>query len=259
MRYIALLIIFIFSLAGCKKDPEYTKQKFDVIDKTRTYRNAFLPEELRKTILGDKVVHGELKKGEEAPEKKSEEKSEEKSEDPSKAEHSEKKEKEEVAPEDAKLLPSIEFDRIPLKVYLYEKTDGVLQSRNYTLDYNAGGGDLDLSEFVSTNKRGTFYLAIRADYEGDAEFEVYYLSNAKTRKVGDDVVGSGCGTYYKITSSYEDAMNSKGYAVNTTDRRHVSALAGTYFLVYKRPSGRVALSYLEITDSKHKDLLCRNL
>lgn len=251
MKHILYLTIFISVLVGCKKDPEYTKQQFDVIDKTRTYRNAFLPEELRKTILGDKVVHGELKKSDEKHDEKHGEKQEEKAD--------EKKEKEELPPEDAKLLPSIEFDRIPLKVYLYEKTAGVLQNRNYTLDYNAGGGDLDLSEFVSTNKRGTFYLAMSAQYEGDAEFEVYYLSNAKTRKVGDDTVGSGCGSYYKITSSYENAMGSKGYAVNTTDRRHVSALAGSYFLVYKRPSGRVALSYLEITDSKHKDLLCRNL
>lgn len=254
MRLLLLLAAGFLTLGfGCHSDPEFLKLSYHTVDKTRTFRNPRVPEELKTLLLGDKPPA----KG--ADESAHEEKKEEPAHEEKPAEHGEAsgehgEKKDGPAPPPP---PIGEFDHIPLKVYLYEKTEGILKGENVLLSYDSGGGELDLAEFVSDRKRGTFYLVMKTEFEGEAEFSAFYLSNAKTRKVGDDILGNGCKSIFKVTDFIEKKMKSSGIAVNTTDQRHVSALAGTYFFVYLKKDGRKAISYLDVQDSRYPQHMCR--
>lgn len=238
------LRVFVFiSLAACTGPaPFETKSYDDQLDKSRTYRNIRIPIELRDILLA-----GSMEAKEEAKKKEEESKKEEPK--------AEGKEGEEVkAPPPP---PDAEFDRAMLKVYLNEKTPALLKGRSTILDYKSGGGELDLAEFISTKHRGTFYVAMKPSFEEDLPYEVYFLSNSKVRKIGDETVGSGCDTFFKITSYFNKQMKGDGLAVNTTDQRHVSSLQGVYFFIFKKESGRVGLAYLDVKDSRFPELRCR--
>ncbi len=245
------LLIFVFTcLVSCTgQAPFETKSYDDQLDKSRTYRNIRIPLELRDILLA-----GSMEAKEEAK-KEAKKKDEETKKEESHAESKEGKEGEEVkAPPPP---PDAEFDRAMLTVYLNEKSPALLKGRSTQLDYKSGGGELDLAEFISSKHRGTFYIAMKPSFEEDLPYEVYFLSNSKVRKIGDETVGSGCDTFFKITSYFNKQMKGDGFAVNTTDQRHVSALQGVYFFIFKKESGRVGLAYLDVKDSRFPELRCR--
>lgn len=152
---------------------------------------------------------------------------------------------------------SLPTEFAPLKVYLIEKNRGILQRQNVSIEFGPGGGELDLRDLVQ-NKSGSFRLAVEflADAPPEAVRKVFYLSNSVRRKRGSEVIGNGCNRYYDITSVFTKAMKSKGLLLNTTDQRHVSALAGTYFFAVKH-EGKLNLAQLTIRDSGQRALHCR--
>lgn len=153
---------------------------------------------------------------------------------------------------------SIETDLKPVSLYLIEESDGVLGGRNQKVVFGPGGGDIDLRDFVRSEK-GAFRVVFEfaADAGPEAARRVWYLSNAQRRKVGPDFVGAGCDTYMDITSSVVSSVQKEGLLMAVSGDRHVSALAGTFLFAVKRGS-RIEVARLTFTDSsKKKDILCR--
>lgn len=145
---------------------------------------------------------------------------------------------------------------LPIKVYLHERNKGILGGFNHELSFQAGGGDLDLKDFV-TEKSGSFFIGFEADAKVPLDhLRVYFMSDSEERKLAGDVYGSGCNTYFEITSAFKKAMAKDGFLVNTTSQRHVSALAGTYFFVNEQGE-KLYLTRLTIRDSRYPSLHCK--
>lgn len=145
----------------------------------------------------------------------------------------------------------------PLKVYLIERNKGVLKGQNLALSFVAGGGELDLHDYVQP-LRGSYYIAFGFLPDvAAADMKVFFLSNSVVRKVGDDELGSGCNTYFDLTKRFGEAMKHDGFLVNTSDQRDVSALAGTYVFV-STYDGKLHMATLVIKDEDHRALQCRH-
>lgn len=153
---------------------------------------------------------------------------------------------------------SLPTEFAPLKVFLIEKNRGILRRQNTELAFGPGGGEIDLRDLVES-KRGSFYLAFEFMPEADpkAEHKVFFLSNGIRRKRGDEKIGNGCDRYYDVTKAFDKAMKGEGFLLNTTDQRHVSALAGTFFFATKH-ADKLFLAQLTVKDSGQRALHCRH-
>lgn len=142
-------------------------------------------------------------------------------------------------------LPSV---FTPIKVYLVEKNRGVLSGGHTEILYGPGGGELDLKDFMGA-KNGSFYLAVEFMPEVEnVERRIFHLSNSVVRTVGKETLGSGCNTYFEVSKGFEKAMQKDGLLLNSTDKRHLSALAGTLFFAANH-EGKLHLAALTVKDS----------
>lgn len=145
---------------------------------------------------------------------------------------------------------------VALKAYLIEKNRGILGRENFALEFPVGGGEIDLSDFLQP-LRGSFYFATEFLPDLDPKMKkVFFLSNSPTRVLTGSKVGAGCDAYYDVTSAFDKAMAGTGFLVNTTDGRHVGALAGTYFFGGFE-GGKLRIASLVVRDSKFRPLHCR--
>lgn len=143
-----------------------------------------------------------------------------------------------------------------LKVYLIERNRGVLKTGDVALNFSNGGGELDLNDFVEP-LRGSFYIVFEfLPTVENAQTKVFFLSQAVSRKIGKDQVGAGCDVFMDISTAVNTAVKGDGFLINTSDQRHVSALAGTYVFASNH-DGKLHLSSLIIRDSGHRALQCR--
>ena len=176
-----------------------------------------------------------------------------------------------VETEDTNTLLSADVSKeyVPIAVHLIEKKDnkGILQSHDHLLYYGAGGGILDLADFVE-NRRGSYYLKVdfaKAKTEGVNEnvvkdfskevIRVFYLSNSKRRKLGGKISGSGCSKYYDITKFFEKSMKGNGFLLNTTDHLDITALSGSFFFA-AQINKTLYISQLSVKDSRFNSLQC---
>ncbi len=152
---------------------------------------------------------------------------------------------------------SVETELQPVVLYLIEQTRGVLGGRNQRIAFGPGGGDIDLRDFIE-QPRGSFRVVFEfmTNASEKASRRVWYLSNAKRRRVGPDWVGAGCESFMDITSAVGRANAQEGLLVAIGDDRHVSALAGTFFFAVK-DGGRVQVSRISVFDSSKRKLQCR--
>lgn len=230
---IALQIVAVgASLLGCQKEPPWKSRAF--IERTSSsgvgsvpvpeslWNRIVEPERPLKDLLGNTTEKNEQK----------------------------------PAKESAVADVSIETDLKPVAVYLIEQTHGVLGGRNHKVQFGPGGGDLDLRDFVVEN-RGAMRVVFEfgESVDPNAKRRVWYLSNAKRRRIGNDEVGAGCRTYMDISSAVETSQRGEGLLFAIGDDRHVSALSGTYFFSVKNGS-RVEVSRVTIYDSSKRALLC---
>lgn len=152
----------------------------------------------------------------------------------------------------------IDTEFVPLKAYLVEKNRGILGRENFELKFPVGGGEIDLADFVQP-LRGSFYFA--TDFLPDVDSKqkkVFFLSNSPVRTMMGSKIGAGCDTYFDVSGAFSKAMSGTGFLVNTTDGRHVGALAGTYFFsAYEGKKLRIAS--LTVRDSKFRSLHCRKI
>jgi hypothetical protein len=147
----------------------------------------------------------------------------------------------------------------PLKVYLIERNRGILGRRNHAISFGNGGGEIDLADFVAP-LNGSFYFA--AEFLADVpelQPKIFFLSNGIRRKSkqGEESLGAGCDVYLDMSSAFANAMKRDGIVLNTTEARHVSVMAGTYFFVAVH-EGKLHLASLHVKDSSRRELQCRN-
>ncbi|MES3037452.1 MAG: hypothetical protein V4736_06040 [Bdellovibrionota bacterium] len=151
---------------------------------------------------------------------------------------------------------TFEFSLAPINVHLKEKNEGILKKPNYIIRLTRGGGYVDLAEYL-TGTDGTFFMSLRSPEitEEAKAMKVFFVSRAKKRRLGDEVVGAGCRSYFEITSKYNTEMLDKGIEVNTKNLRHASVLGGT-FLVKYTVGKKIFVSQVTFTDSKFPEAQC---
>lgn len=145
---------------------------------------------------------------------------------------------------------------VGLKVFLYERNKGILGGRNHLLVFPAGGGELDLRDFVS-EKNGSFYFVAEPRTKIEKpNIKVYFLSNSIVRDLDGTTVGTGCDTYFDLSTAFGKAVASEGFLLNTTAQRHVSATAGTFFFVLD-DGQKLYLARLTVKDSRYPSVQCK--
>lgn len=240
---------FFATLNGCKKsEPPWKNHNFNEVEASREEVQAQLPRSLWNKIIQTLPASGPVASAE--PEAKNEHENK----DPGGGHEAKGEHGSEPAVKSDGPLPSV---FAPVRVHLIEKNPGILTRGHTTIEFAAGGGTLDLSEYVSA-KNGSFFLVFEFVPDLDeVKRHVFFLSGAIKRKLNGDVVGAGCNTYFDISEAAEKAAGKEGFLVNTTGGRHASALAGTYFFSAAH-AGKLYLAALSITDSTRKPLLCEH-
>jgi hypothetical protein len=226
-RTILIVVSSVLVLGGCKKDPAWkTKTYVDQNVKPQT-GEAQIPASLWTKILALNV----------GPEKPPGHKDDKKEEGESS-------------------IPETILE--PLKIYLAVRNDkSVLKGQNVALTFVAGGGTIELSDFVAP-LRGSYFIASEfLPGNEKADTKVFFLSNSVIRTVGGEQLGSGCNTYFDLTKRFTAAMKRDGFLVNTSDQRDVSALASTYVFV-STFDGKFHMATLVIKDDGHRALQCRH-
>ena len=215
-----LLALSVCVLLACKEEtPSWKKHAFSTHDMSRTSSESYLPRSLFEKMT--KLLDVEGKK---------------------------------TAPGKGP-LPSV---FAPLKVYLVEKNRGILTHGHTEVIFPAGGGELDLHDFVLA-KNGSFFFA--AEFMPDlppTDRHVFFLSHAEERRLGGETFGGGCHSYFDVSSAFNKAMKTDGYLVNTSEGRHVSALAGTFYFAAVRDE-KLYLASLTIKDSGYPKLQCASI
>jgi hypothetical protein len=152
-------------------------------------------------------------------------------------------------------IPDPENIFLPAALTLKQKNQEVLKSPEVEFEFGRGGGKLDLAQWMG-NEPGTFYLKFNLSiFEQYPTLRVYYLSQARKRKIDDETFGVGCNKLIEITSAFKKSMQQKGLELNTTRARHASVSAGHYFFV-ARAGKKKYITQVEITDSTQSHLLC---
>jgi hypothetical protein len=152
-----------------------------------------------------------------------------------------------------KILP---LENMSFRVELAEKNSGVLKNFGYNIEFNSGGGRLDLKDYVNPKKGSFFFKVLFDDSLSESKVvNVYYISNARKRAIDNRTYGAGCGVYLDISKYFTDSMKNEGILSNTTDLRYVSVLAGTYiFTIADKDNLHVA--QLTLNDSRYPVLSC---
>lgn len=142
-----------------------------------------------------------------------------------------------------------------VKLILHEKNSDVLKKSHTIFSLTRGGNVFDLQDLVGATK-GTFFLQFDLPEElQDPNTKIYFISNSKKRRIGEEIIGSGCGKYFDLSKNFSTHFVKKAFPVNTTKDRHVSTLAGTFLFVLKKDD-QILLAQTSFTDSKMTHLLC---
>lgn len=140
---------------------------------------------------------------------------------------------------------------VPIKVKLVEKNPGVLVDSEINYQFPKGGGEIDLSQ-ATRGQQGTFRVIFDlSDFEKPDDVKVYFVSDARKRRLQDEIWGAGCNKYMDVTSFVKRKMLKDGLEVNTTQFRHLTVLGGHFIFVLKNQ-----ITQVTFTDSVHKEYFC---
>jgi hypothetical protein len=113
---------------------------------------------------------------------------------------------------------------------------------------------LDLSNYV--DKIWTdFSFALKAPFELEGDFALYFVSRYKSMKVGDQTWGLGCGQAVKIKSQLKKLFSSKGLKLMTRGGHYLNLLGGDYVLL-KKEGQKIKIVYFQIRDGRWSHRLC---
>ena len=145
---------------------------------------------------------------------------------------------------------------LPVKVYFNSKSAGIFSHEKIVYNLPRGGGTIDLAKNAEGD-RGTFLLKFGlGEFSNLNGTKVFFLSNAKKKRIDSEIYGAGCNVYFDITSSFLKAQAAGGIKFNITSARHVSSLGG-HFIFVQLEKDKVFLSQVEFTDSKNREQLCK--
>lgn len=151
---------------------------------------------------------------------------------------------------------------VGLTLRLKEKTPGVLGGKNLEFQSKKSTGIfIDLARYIKGNK-GTFILSFEPSSALDpVTAQVLFLSDSvkrqeKSQEGRGQTLGAGCNRFFDVTKSYLNKIKDEGIEVNISSGRHVSLLAGTFFLRVAHDVGVRAFTHLTLTDSNYPELLC---
>ncbi len=144
---------------------------------------------------------------------------------------------------------SISFS--PMRVRFKEKNPGVLIEPEFVVELARGGGEIDLSRFV-TNKQGTFSIFFDAnEVKSSKHPHIFFVSKGRKRKIEGEVWGAGCKTFLNMTDFMLKQNEKTGIEVNTTRSRHLSVLMGHFIFAADKK-----LTQVTFTDSSQPSLNC---
>lgn len=154
---------------------------------------------------------------------------------------------------------SIPRSFLNLDIYLEQKTSGVLKSNSlYSMENT--GGVIDLGQAL-TGRNGSFYVRTEVKPtkgEDLKNLKVYFLSNNKSREIGGDAWGSGCGKLFDVTSYFREQMSKKGLLTVSTEQRHLAVLGGTFYFILTTTEG-LHLATLSFVDRRFPKEHCRSI
>lgn len=145
-----------------------------------------------------------------------------------------------------------------VKVWLKEKNPKTLVKPSLRIDFPKGGGEVDLSNFVSSGEKdnGSFFVGFDfPEFEEATMKKVLFISRAKKRRLDGEIWGSGCNKVVDITNHFLKAMEKDGIKVNSTRLRHLSVLGGTFILAATK-DGQNFITQVTFKDSGNLDLFC---
>lgn len=138
-----------------------------------------------------------------------------------------------------------------MRIRFKEKNPGVLIEPEFVVEMARGGGEIDLSRFV-TDKQGTFSIFFDAsEVKAAKQPHVFFVSKARKRKIEGQVWGAGCKTFLNMTDFMLNKNDKAGIEVNTTRSRHLSVLMGHFIFAADKK-----LTQVTFTDSSQPTLNC---
>lgn len=143
-----------------------------------------------------------------------------------------------------------------LVVQIWEKSKNILIEPNMEFHFPLGGGEIDLSQYV-TRKKGTFFVKIffAENPEDIKTVTAHFISNTKKRVVSGDSLSDGCQSVANITSFFNSDVSSKGFALNTTDDRFLGMIGGSLVISHKK-NKQIYISQITFKDKEKKRLFC---
>lgn len=142
------------------------------------------------------------------------------------------------------------------KAKLREKTPGILGGSTIEVTGSKSGLTLDFAQFLK-GESGTFYLSLNPDFEVDPKkIKVYFVSQARKRRIENQIWGSGCNSFSDVTSYFLGELSQGGIPVNVTRFRHASLLGGYFLFVQKEESGVARIGFVRTFDSRAPYLEC---
>lgn len=148
-----------------------------------------------------------------------------------------------------------DFSFSEVKVDLIEKFPGVLKKSHIQIQLPAGGGQIDLADYL-TDKTGTFFLSFRNAGDQDLEQEsMFFVSRYPQIVSFGETIGSGCHKLLVLNSAFKNEVQTKGLEVNTTNARHLALIGGTFVLL-KKVDGQNQMAQVTFFDSRFTDKSC---
>lgn len=144
-----------------------------------------------------------------------------------------------------------------VSVFLVQKNPGVVEGEAVKIQLPKGGGAIDLSRFI-TSQKGSFYVGFDFPaFEGATGKKVLFVSKARKRRIGEQIFGAGCNQFFDISEKFFKEMKKEGLKVNTTQERYLSVLGGTYFFAAQNGND-IRLAQVTFTNSQYKPLFCEH-
>lgn len=141
-------------------------------------------------------------------------------------------------------------------VVLAQKNSGIIKGETVKISLPKGGGNIDLSQYV-TGKKGTFFVGFEfPQFENAIQKKIVFVSGTKKRKIGGQIFGSGCNQYFDITDKFLKEMKGEGLKVNTTQERYLSVLGGTFLFAAKKEA-ETHVAQVTFTNSQFPSLFCK--
>lgn len=143
-----------------------------------------------------------------------------------------------------------------ITVILVQKNPGIIKGEAVKISLPKGGGNIDLSHFVS-EKKGTFYVGFEfPQFENATAKKIVFISGTKKRKIGGQIFGAGCNQYFDISDKFLKEMKGEGIKVNTTQERYLSVLGGTFLFAAKKDN-ETHMAQVTFKNSQFPYLFCK--